>query len=182
MYKAIDVANYMIYLTSSCFDDVSNMKLNKLLYFAQGHYLQKNDTVLFEEPLEAWKRGPIVNTVYQMYKKYEDSSIKVYDADKLKIISECDRDFLLEIARVYGRYNAVELSNMTHISKGPWHNSYKKDKLHVIIPNELIKEYFVSNINELNKPEINFSEKDYFNRSDENGTLVLPKEWDDETI
>ena len=37
--KAITGANYMLYIMSDAFDDLTNEKINMLLYFAQGHYI-----------------------------------------------------------------------------------------------------------------------------------------------
>ena len=43
---AIAVANYLLYIMGEAFDDLTNMKLNKLLYFAQGHYLQSRSLIM----------------------------------------------------------------------------------------------------------------------------------------
>lgn len=45
--EAKTIANYMLYIMSDAFDDLTNMKINKLLYFAQGHYLSKYGKALF---------------------------------------------------------------------------------------------------------------------------------------
>lgn len=65
---AIAVANYLLYIMGEAFDDLTNMKLNKLLYFAQGHYLQRYGKPLFDNAVEAWDHGPVVPEVYTAYK------------------------------------------------------------------------------------------------------------------
>ena len=74
--SAIDAANYLVYLMSGTVDDLSNMKLNKILYFAQGQCLLQTGEVLFNDTIEAWEHGPVVQVVYNEYKKYNDNSIK----------------------------------------------------------------------------------------------------------
>ena len=66
MLKAIDVANFFIYLLSDKEDeenDLTNMKLNKLTYYAQGQFLKTNGKPLFSEGIEAWIHGPVVPSV-----------------------------------------------------------------------------------------------------------------------
>lgn len=56
-------------------DSISNLKLQKLLYYAQGSYLALTNEPLFNENILAWKHGPVVNEVYQVYKKYGSDGI-----------------------------------------------------------------------------------------------------------
>ena len=46
MYKATDIANFLVYLMSDSCDDLTNLKLNKILYYAQGHYLKNFGVIL----------------------------------------------------------------------------------------------------------------------------------------
>jgi uncharacterized phage-associated protein len=47
---------------------ISNLKLQKLLYYAQGVHLALHDVALFPEEIQAWMHGPVVPEVYQKYK------------------------------------------------------------------------------------------------------------------
>lgn len=53
MITAMDVANFFIDLTnnSKTDDKMTNLRINKLLYFAQGEYLAKYGTPLFDEDM-----------------------------------------------------------------------------------------------------------------------------------
>ena len=51
------------------------LKLQKLLYLAQGYSYAFYDRPLFKEDLEGWVHGPVVRNVYDMFKNYQYNSI-----------------------------------------------------------------------------------------------------------
>lgn len=59
-YSVIDIANKL--LLKPMWDDnlefISNLKLQKLLYYEQGYHLAIFDTPLFDADIEAWMYGP----------------------------------------------------------------------------------------------------------------------------
>ncbi len=179
MANVFDVADYLIFLTSDVFDDMSNMKINKLLYYAQGHCLQETGHPLFNEPVEAWDHGPIVNSVFQRYKKYGKTPIKDYDQDAVSRLTDYEKELLMNVAMRYGVYTASALRNMTHKPKTPWDQVYDENSMHTEIPIRIIKEYFEKNVAPVKNAEIQFSDDDFVGRRDEDGILVLPKEWDE---
>ena len=179
---ALEAANYLIFLMNDSFDDLSNMKLNKLLYYAQGQYLLQKGEVLFDDDIEAWEHGPIIDKVYQKYKNSGDASISDYDTYMARQMPEDCADVLMKVAREYGRYTASALRNKTHVPNGPWDRVYVEGKNHTVIPVSYIKEYFEKNEKEIAEVEIPLSNEDFIGRRDENGYLVLPKEWNDEEI
>ena len=63
--NAQDVANFFIGRFQEAQDPVTNLKLQKLLYYAQGWYLAFFDEPLFDERIEAWLHGPVVPPIYQ---------------------------------------------------------------------------------------------------------------------
>lgn len=95
--KAIDAANYLVFLMSDVCDDLTNMKINKLLYYAQGYYLRKYGIPMFADSFEAWDHGPVVPSVYTKYKKYGDNSITSWDMELLREVPENTSDILLDI-------------------------------------------------------------------------------------
>jgi len=62
-------------------DELSNMKLQKLLYYAQGHHLAKKHGALFTGEIEAWSHGPVVPSVCRAFKDFGAASIELPDAD-----------------------------------------------------------------------------------------------------
>ncbi len=66
MLKAIDISAYFIdyaYRGEEYGELISNLKLQKLLYYAQGFHLALYDKLLFSEDIEAWQHGPVVRDV-----------------------------------------------------------------------------------------------------------------------
>ena len=78
MMPAHDVAKYFVSLVDEeAGDSISNLKLQKLLYYAQGAHLALRDEPLFGEPIEAWTHGPVVPSVYRQYKQHGGEPIPV---------------------------------------------------------------------------------------------------------
>ncbi len=177
-YNATDIANFLVFLMSDSQEDLTNMKLNKILYYAQGHYLQKTGKPLFDDKIEAWTHGPVVKSVYQEYKEYSDNPISKYNEDRLDVIDDEIKSYLVDVARVYGRYTAATLRNMTHKPKSPWAGTREGAEISI----ESIRQYFIENEDEIKPLEISFTEDDFVGHRDENGVLVLPKEWQDEEV
>lgn len=175
------VANYMVYIMGDAFDDLTNMKMNKLLYFAQGHYLKKYGETLFNDRIEAWEHGPVVPAVYNAYKGFGDRPITGYDERMLSEVTPEVEEVLYGIARKYGKYTASALRNMTHVVGSPWDQVYEPNKAHVEIPLPVIKEYF-ADAEGLDPATKEFKESDFIGYRDGDGVLVLPKEWDDGEI
>jgi uncharacterized phage-associated protein len=63
--SAIAVANWFIEQNRIAPSDLTHLKIQKMLYFAQGWHLAYFDVPLFEDPIEAWKYGPVVRPVYR---------------------------------------------------------------------------------------------------------------------
>ena len=76
MYKANDIAKYFIVLAEKEYEDpLTNMKIQKMLYYAQGFHLALFNIPLFEDKIEAWRLGPVIPDVYQKYKGLGSKSI-----------------------------------------------------------------------------------------------------------
>ena len=113
------IAKYLFYNTN----DMSNLKLQKLLFFAYKDYYQKNKLELFDDNFQAWIYGPVLPNVYKnFYKILGDNDFeKVNDyfnsRKKVKI-------FLDEISQKYGNLDVFELVKKTHKEKS-WINARK---------------------------------------------------------
>ena len=76
MYDVLDIARFVINYCNDREYDISNLRLQKLLYFIQAYYLGlKNKMPLFKEDFEAWDFGPVIPCVYQEYKAFGGSNI-----------------------------------------------------------------------------------------------------------
>lgn len=61
--------------------DISPMKLQKLMYFVACEYQKDAHTVLFSEPFEVWRYGPVIRSVYDEFKAYGKNAISSYAKD-----------------------------------------------------------------------------------------------------
>jgi uncharacterized phage-associated protein len=141
MLNCSEVANYFLSLINEDDEDtISNMQLQKLVYFSQGFYLALYDEPLFEEPIEAWTYGPVVPSLYHDYKNYQGRSLPKPENICLEIYEDKIRELLDEIYVVYGQYSAWKLSEITH-QHPTWKNHYlnTNDKT---IPKQELQRFF----------------------------------------
>lgn len=142
MQSAADIAKYFISLGNDedSGDLISNLKLQKLLYYAQGVHLAIHGEPLFREQLKAWAHGPVVPDVYREYSQYGSGDIPPQEID-YEIFSDSERELMNEVFSVFGQFSAWKLRNMTH-DEPPWKNTEGNS----IISHEALKEYFSSQV------------------------------------
>lgn len=117
---------------------ISNLKLQKLLYYAQGSFLAVTGSPLFDDDIVAWEHGPVVKSVYQTYRKYGAEGIPFDEPFDMGKFSEEENALLTEVYDVFGQYSAWKLRNMTH-EESPWKETQRNE----VISQEKIKDYFV---------------------------------------
>ena len=125
MNTCFNVANYFLKRQDEEAGDLmSNMKLQKLVYYAQGFYLAMTGEPLFNETIEAWEHGPVCVPLYHHYKEYGANPIPIpYDVDAYEVFTEKEREVLNEVYKHYGQFSAWKLRNLTH-EDTPWIKSY----------------------------------------------------------
>jgi uncharacterized phage-associated protein len=118
-YNVFDIANKIIKAASNndAGEYISNLKLQKLLYYQQGFHLAYFKEPLFDESIEAWMYGPVVPSIYNKYKA-EGSNGLNYNGDPISLTDE-EESLFNEVIRVYGEFSAIGLMNLTH-SEAPW--------------------------------------------------------------
>lgn len=130
------------------------LKLQKLLYLAQGFSYAFYDKELFDEDIEAWVHGPVVPSVYYKYRSFKYNPIDIsyeieeFDEDTLSILKYVKEKF--------AKYDAKFLEEMTH-NQEPW--MYSRDGLDPdersdkTIPKSAIANYFISYIHQPEEEE-----------------------------
>lgn len=136
-YNVNDIANKLIRKasTSDGGELISNLKLQKLLYYVQGFHLAYFDRCLFDEDIEAWQYGPVVPPVYHKYKGYGYSGLS-FQGEIIELEQE-EENLFNQVFNVYGEFSAIGLMNLTH-KESPWCTTEEGD----VIPKEKLKEYF----------------------------------------
>jgi len=144
MANVLDVAKYFIYLgdDEEEGDPVTNMKLQKLLYYAQGFHLALNNRPLFQDQILAWIHGPVVSIVYHKYKGYGRNGISADREFDVNVLDGETRELLDEVWGVYGQYSGARLRNMTH-DEVPWKETAPNEE----IKHEKLREFFLTRIN-----------------------------------
>jgi uncharacterized phage-associated protein len=126
-------------------EELTQMKVMKLLYYVQGVYLVLHDKPLFSDEIIAWKYGPAVEKVHSAYKGKRGitgdiTQDDLADYEELQGNSEVSL-VLNAVNDAYGDMSASELVKQTH-SETPW----LKTSQSATISNELIRTYFKENI------------------------------------
>lgn len=178
MAKALDVAKFFINLAADSINEdlATNMRVNKLLYFAQAYSLKHLGYNLIEEPFEAWQYGPVVRDVYNTFQVNGKYGIDKVDFDT-DILSREEQLYLLDIALMYDDVSTSKLMKISHVDGGPWETVYNSTSKKVI-PLSLINEYYADN-DEFVTQELNLDDLDIVGYRDSSGYYVIPKEYDE---
>lgn len=119
-YKALDIANKLLSKAADvCGGDLmSNMKLQKMLYYEQGYHLAAFGTPLFDEDVEAWMYGPVVPSVYEHFKEHGAGGI-MPETEKPIELAEDEEDLFNDVFDAYVDFSAYGLMRKTH-GESPW--------------------------------------------------------------
>jgi len=151
MYQAKDIAFYFVNRGIAEGKPVTQMQLQKMIYFAQGLCLADSRGSLIKEAFEAWKFGPVIPGLYTIYKLYGTDKIR----DTFYLLSgiayggkpdtvEFEPKFLEVLDTTWNflkDINVLNLSSWTHEENSPWDKAYKKG-INTIISHEDMAEYF----------------------------------------
>lgn len=142
-FSAMEIANFYVQLVETIpGDSIDNLKLNKILYYAQGWSLALFDRPLFEDKIEAWEYGPVIPEVYRAYKVCGRRSIEdPENSFDESILSTDELNLLIDVYTNYGQYTGVALMNKTHEPGTPWSRVFEEGKNKEINQKD-IAEYF----------------------------------------
>lgn len=143
MYPAAEVAQYIISKCNQLGKTISNLKLQKILYFVQAEFLVSQEEPCFKEEIEAWDFGPVVPNVYRLYKAYGSANIPAVFNGKICPFNNEEKELADGIISECAKYSASVLVEVTH-KQTPWRRAYKK-KRGSVISNESIKNFFLEN-------------------------------------
>lgn len=129
MAKACDVAAFIIDMIgrNPNEDLVTNLRLNKLLYFAQVGGKDILGYLLIDDDFVAWPYGPVVPAVCNMYKRYGRNGIATADFDKASLTRQ-EQLYLLDVLRTFKDDSTSALVKKSYQINGPWDIVRKKEK------------------------------------------------------
>jgi uncharacterized phage-associated protein len=110
------IADTIIALSRKRSLEITNLKLQKLLYYSQAWNLVFKGKPLFLESIEAWIHGPVVPSMFRRFKEYRWSPItcSVEASDDVAIIEHIE-----SVLAAYGKFDASQLERLTH-HEDPW--------------------------------------------------------------
>lgn len=122
------LAEYFIRIFEMRESAVTNLKLQKLVYYAQGIALGSYSVKLFNEPLLAWEHGPVVKCLYERYKGGREPIASSASQSIEEIENhELAKKILDETISLYGVYTPWILRDKTH-NESPWLET-KRDEI-----------------------------------------------------
>lgn len=117
MKTVFDVAAFIVARTGS----ISPMKLQKLVYYAQAWSLVRGGGVLFDEPIQAWRYGPVCPQLYEQHRGADAVPVPYPLGDQTRI-SPAAQQTIVAVLRAYGKKSSPWLSDLTH-REDPWKNA-----------------------------------------------------------
>jgi uncharacterized phage-associated protein len=116
MTTASTLAKYIIARCADRSELITNLKLQKLLYYSQAWHLALHGESLFRDRIEAWVHGPVVPSVFREYREFRWAPLPV---DANVDISDKVATHTAKVLKTYGALDAHQLERLTH-SEGPW--------------------------------------------------------------
>ena len=136
MYSALNIAKYIIDKCTKDRDPISNLQLQKILYYIQREFLQQG-AMAFSEDIEAWQFGPVVPEVYKQYCGFGALPIRMR---YVVTIQSSDKNIINPIIEKKRILNPWDMVSDTHSSGKAWDLIYRSGLGdHQIIPRELIR-------------------------------------------
>jgi uncharacterized phage-associated protein len=111
------IAKHIIATFNNSGQPITNLKLQKLLYYSQAWYLALHGRTLFNDRIEAWIHGPVVPTVFREYREFKWAPLPSDPTFPSLSAEICGH--IAEVLATYGKFDATKLEHLTH-SEGPW--------------------------------------------------------------
>ena len=123
--SADEVADEILYRAQLLGIGISPLKLQKLLYYVQGHHFATTGETLFTDTVEAWEHGPAVRGVYHRFKRFSHTLITGSFATLQLPVPA--RITIAAVLLLYGSKHAKALETRTH-SELPWQEAFNVSK------------------------------------------------------
>lgn len=138
---------------------ISNMALNKIVYFVHCDYMLENEMPLVGAKIEAWQHGPVFRELYHQFKKWGDGEIRGRAVAVSPITGEAEvatvsfgtgeKKKIIEIIDRYIHFSAAHLRALSHASGGPWDAVWGHDgraNPGMQITNDMIRTHYVKEL------------------------------------
>lgn len=120
-FSAMAISEWLIRRFLELEDCITNLKLQKMLYYCQGVAAGKYNCRLIKEDFLAWEHGPVIESIYHSYKSCGSSALPINQSADITMIQENELALrvLTDAMNLYGKFGAWVLRNKTHCET-PW--------------------------------------------------------------
>ncbi len=129
-YDGRAVANYVLDFCAREQRPITNLSLQKLVFFCHAWCLARLRKPLVRHEFEAWDYGPVLQYLYRDFSKFGSSpitsravGIDPETGERAVVQGEFEEDIkqlLDEVIGFYSRRSAGELVKLSHVPDGPW--------------------------------------------------------------
>lgn len=120
MHDAMDVAEYVLYYCEHDKNNpITNLQLQKFLYYIQGANLVLNDEPIFDNDIVAWQYGPVVPDVYYSFSNFYSKKITGVSPERRDIFSENEIAVIEKVVNILINVDIWDIVNETH-KQEPW--------------------------------------------------------------
>lgn len=154
-YDVRAIANFVLDYAAARGVGVTNLALNKIIFFLHVSYLIKFDRPLVSAKIEAWEYGPVFREIYRTFKAYREKPIEsraqrinpdsgVSEICKADLSNEETVFVETEVEKLI-RFSASTLVSMSHVSGGPWDSVWNHDTVSnasMKISDEVIRSWY----------------------------------------
>ncbi|MEN3929602.1 type II toxin-antitoxin system antitoxin SocA domain-containing protein [Microvirga sp. W0021] len=130
-YDGRSIANFVLDFCDKEGRPITNLALQKIVYFCHVWSLIKLDRPLIRHKFEAWEYGPVLPYLYREFKKFDrapivDRATQVdpFSGKSQSVLYNFDsetKELLEQVAAFYTKLNASYLVELSHIEGGPWY-------------------------------------------------------------
>ena len=146
-HSPISIANAFLAIAGEKGRALTNMQLQKLVFFAHGWHLALKGEPLIDTPVKAWNFGPVIPPLYKALKQFGNGTvigpITKNNHDGTPPTEAFIMSLIERVWQVYGRLTGGQMSTLTHQDGSPWDVTFKK-KPYEEIPDSLIAKHFKS--------------------------------------
>lgn len=157
MYDVRDVANFTLDHADARGLEITNLALQKLLYFAHGWFFAIFEKPLIKNKFEAWQYGPVQRVLYDQFKAFKDRPIRGVRATHINptngepiyrepTIQAAHAEVVRAVLQKYERFSAGQLVNKSHAEDSPWEFVWQQAEEVIYpgmrIPDALILDHF----------------------------------------
>lgn len=128
---------------------MNGKRLQKILYLCQLYWIAEgNEGYLISDDFEAWSKGPVVDSIYNVFSVYQDGGMLPYRSRSVKPLSEKERRAVNYIVDATIEIPTEKIIEFTHIANGPWAQIYNHTTvIRPVIPKEDIRSYITNGKN-----------------------------------